>query len=100
MTTNTLVEFQVGLSGAESEASTWNIADNDRITIPHNRELYGITSNQPMRFRTEFSIHLINLRASWQSISIQELCKSIEQRGIHFRFSNIDSLSHLAESIQ
>jgi len=50
MTTDQRVQFQVRLSDAETEATTWGIADTDHIVSPLEREIYGITSNEQMRF--------------------------------------------------
>jgi hypothetical protein len=56
-------EFQVHLSNAETEATTWSIPHTDRIVSQLDRAIYGITSNEEMRFKKEFSIHLIEFEA-------------------------------------
>ena len=50
MTTNKHVQFQVCLSDAEIEATTWSVADMDRVVNQLKREIYGITSTGQMRF--------------------------------------------------
>jgi len=59
MTADKRVEFQVRLSDAETEATTWSLADIDRIVSQLEREIDGITSNEQMRSKQELSIHLI-----------------------------------------
>jgi len=93
------VEFQVPLSNAETEATTWSVADIDHIVSQLEREIYCITSNEQMRFKQELSIRLIQFEAWWQAISVQELWKTIEQRVIHFGYPKMHLLSHISESI-
>jgi len=78
MTTNKRLQFQIRLSDAETEATTWSLADTERVTNQLEREIYGITWNAQKRFKTEFSIHLIEFEAWWETIGIQALRKSIE----------------------
>jgi hypothetical protein len=94
------VEFQVRLSDAETEATTWSIVDMDRIVRQLEREIYGITSNEQMRFKKEFSIRLIEFEPWWQAIGVQELRKTIEQRVIHSGHPMIHLVSHISESIR
>jgi hypothetical protein len=59
MTTDKREQFQVCPSDPETEATTWSITDTDRIVCQLEREIYGITSNEQMLFKNEFSIRLI-----------------------------------------
>jgi hypothetical protein len=77
MTANKHLEFQVRLSHAGTEATTWNMADTDRIVSQLESGIYGITSNDQMQLEKEFSISLIEFEAWWQTISIQELWKPL-----------------------
>ena len=78
MTADKHVEFLVRLSNAETEATIWSIADTDSIVSQLEREIYGMSSNQQMRFKTKSSIRLIKIQARWQAISVQELRKPVE----------------------
>jgi len=100
MTADKCVEFQVRLSDVETEATTWSMADTDRIVSQLEREIYGITSNEQMRFKKEFSIHLIEFEAWWQPIGVQELLKTIEQRVIHFGYPKMYLVSQISGSIR
>jgi len=51
MTADKRVEFQVCLFSAETEATTWSIADMDYIANQLEREIYGITSNEQMQVK-------------------------------------------------
>jgi len=64
MTAPKHVEFQVRLSDAETEATTWSIADMHCIVSQLEREIYGITSNEQMRFKMELSVRLIEFEDS------------------------------------
>ena len=70
MTATKRVEIQVCLSDSETEATTWSIADRDCIVSQLEREMYGITSKEQMRFKKEFSIRLIEFEAWWQVIGV------------------------------
>ena len=70
MTADKRVQFQVCLSDGEIEATTWSIADTDRVVNQLEREIYGITLKAPMRFRKEFSICLVEFEAWWQAIGV------------------------------
>jgi len=59
MTANERVEFQVGLSNAETTATTLNIADAVRNENQVEREIDGITSDEQKQLRKELSIRLI-----------------------------------------
>jgi hypothetical protein len=63
MTPDRRLRFQIRLSYAETEATTWSMADTERVTNQLERESYGITSNEQKRFKTEFSIRLIVFEA-------------------------------------
>jgi len=99
MTTDKRVEFQVRLSDAKTEATTWSIADMDPIVSQLEREIYSITSNEQMRLKKELSICLIEFEAWWQGIGVQELWKTIELRVIHFGYPKMHPVSHVSESI-
>jgi len=99
ITTNQCVEYQVRLSGDETEATTWSITDTDRIVSQLDWEIYGITSNEQMRFNKELSICLIDFEAWCQAIGVQELCKSIEHRVIYFRYPEINLRGHRSQTI-
>ena len=100
MTADKRLQFQIRLSDAETGATTWSLADMERVTIQLEREIYGITSNEQKRFKKEFSIRLIEFEAWWETIGIQALRKSIEQRVIHFGYPKMHLVSHISESIR
>jgi len=93
-------QFQIRLSEAETEATTWSLADTEHVTNQLEREIYGITSNEQKRFKTEFSIRRIEIEAWWETISIQALRNTIEQRVIHFGYPKMHLVSHISESIR
>jgi len=99
MITDKHVQFQVCLSNAEIEATTWSIANTDRVMNQLKREIYSITSKDRMWFTKEFSIHSVQFEAWWQKIGVQELRKTIEQRVIHFGYLKMHFVSHISESI-
>jgi len=100
MTANKRVQCQVCLSAAEIETTAWSIADTDRFVNQLEREIYGITSKDKMRFTTEFSIRLVKFEASWQAISVQELRKTIEHHVIHFGYRKMHLVSHISLAIR
>ena len=63
MTADKRVQFQISLSDAEIEATTWSIADADRVVNQLERLIYGITSKDQMQFTKEFSIRLVEFEA-------------------------------------
>jgi hypothetical protein len=71
MTADNHVEFHVHLSNAETEATTWSMADTDRIVSQLAREMSGITSNKHMQFQNKPSIGLIKFKAWRKAISVQ-----------------------------
>jgi len=99
MTADKRLQFQICQSSAETEATTWSLADRERVTNQLEREIYGITSNEQKRFNMEFSIHMIESEAWWETIGIQALRKSIEQHVIHFGYPKRYPVSHISESI-
>jgi len=87
MTTDKRLQFQIRLSDAEAEATTWSLAGTARVTNQLEREMYGITSNEQKQFKMEFSIRLIEFDAWWETIGIQALRKTIEQCVIYFWYT-------------
>jgi len=63
MTANKHVEIQLDSFDAETEATTWSIADRDCIVYQLEREINAITWIDQMRFKNEFTIHLIQFNA-------------------------------------
>jgi len=59
-----------------------------------------MTSNEQKRFKTEFSIRLIEFESVWETISIQALRKTIEQCVIHFGYAKMHVVSHISEPIR
>jgi len=100
MTADKRLQFQIRLSDAETDATTWSLADTERVTNQMGREIYGITSNEQKRFKKEFSIRMIEFEAWWETIGIQALRKTIEQRVIHLGYPKMHLLSHISESIR
>jgi len=94
------VEYQVCLSDAETEATTWSIADMDHIVNQLESESYRITSNEQIQLKMAFSIGLNEYEAWWMAIGIGELQKTIEQHVIHFGYPMMHLVSHIAESIR
>jgi len=99
MSTDKRLGFHIHLSDAETEAKTWSWADSECVTNQLEREIYGITSNEQMRFKREFSPCWTKFEAWWETIGIQALQKTIEQRVIHFRYPKIHLVSHIVEAI-
>jgi hypothetical protein len=67
------VQFQVCLYDAEIEATTWSIADMDRIVNQLDRLIYGITSADPGLLMNQLSIRFVMYKAWWQAIGVQKL---------------------------
>ena len=99
MTTDKRVQFQIRLSDAETEATTWSMADTERVTNQLEREIYGITSNEQKGVKMQFTIRMIEFEAWWETFGIQALQKTIEQRVIHFGYPRMHLVSHISESI-
>jgi len=100
ITADKRLQFQVRLSDAETEATTWSLAYMERVTNQLEREIYGITSNEQEQFKTEFSIRLIEFEAWREIIGIEALQKTIEQHVIHFGYPKMHLVSHISESIR
>jgi hypothetical protein len=64
MTANKQPQFPIPISNGETEATTWLMADTERVTDQLEREIYGITSNEHKRCKHELSICLIEFEAS------------------------------------
>ena len=94
------VQFQVCLFDAEIEATIGSSGATHRVVNQVEREIYGITSKNQMRFTKEFPIHLVEFGAWWQAIGVQELWKTIQQHVIHFRYPKMHLVSYISESIR
>jgi len=57
------LQFQIDLSDAGIDVTTWSLADTECVSIQLESEIYGITSNEQKRFKKEFSIRMIGLEA-------------------------------------
>jgi len=90
----------MGVSPAETEATTWHMDEMERITNQLERVIYGITLNEQKRIKKECSIHLIEFEASWETIGIQALQQTIEQLEISFGYPKMHLVSHISDSIQ
>ena len=99
MTTDKGVNVRIHVSNVETAATTWSLADTERITNQLEREIYCITSNQQKQFKKEFSIHWIEFQAWWEAISIQAVRNTIDQRAIHFGYPRMHLVGHVSESI-
>jgi len=75
---NKRVEFQVGLSDAETAATNCSITDTNHIASQLEREIYGIALNEQMHFKKELCICLIKFEACRKAISMQQFWKTIE----------------------
>jgi len=99
MTTEKGVEIQIRLSDAETEATTWYIADTDRIVSQLDRQSDGIPLNEQMKLEKEQSIRTIEFTAWWQAVGVQELWETIKQGVIHIGYATMHLISHISESI-
>ena len=99
MTADEPVQFQVCLSGAEIQATTWSITDMDRIVNQLHRAIYGIPSKDQMRHTKGFSLCVVVIKDWCQAIGNLELWKTIEQHVIKFRYSTMHHLRQISESI-
>jgi hypothetical protein len=68
------------------------LADTECVAIPLEREISGITSNEQKWFKMEFSIHMIEFKAWWETIDIQALRKTIEQHVINFGYPRMHAI--------
>jgi hypothetical protein len=100
MTADKRLRFHIRRFNTETEATTWSVGSMERVTIHLGREIYGITSIEQMRFKTDISICMIEFYAWLESIGIHVLQKTIEQRIIHFGYPKMHLLSHTSESIR
>jgi hypothetical protein len=78
MTYEKRLQFQICISDAEIKATTWTLADMERIIRKLERVIYGITLNEQRLLKKEFSLCLIEFDAWRQTIGIQALRKTIE----------------------
>ena len=99
MTADKHVKFQVHPSDGETEATTWSIADMDRITNELKREIHGITSNEKKWFNKELSICLIKFEAWWMALCVLEIQTTINQHVIHLGHSRVHLVTHTSQSI-
>jgi hypothetical protein len=100
MTAGKRLRFDIRRFNAETDATTWSVGSMERVTIQLGREIYGITSIEQMRFKTDISIRMIDFYAGLESIGIHALRKRIEQRINHFGYPKMHLLSHTSESIR
>jgi len=99
MTAYKRLQFQIRRSNAATEATSWSLADMERVTAQLEREIYGIILNEQKRFKKEFSIRLIEFEPWWASIGIQALRRAIEQGVIHFGHPKMHLVNPISESI-
>ena len=99
MTADKWLEFQNRLWHAETEATTWSLANPECVTNQLEKEIYGFTWNEQKRFNKESSICLIEFQAWWETIAIQVLRKTIGQHIMHFGYPEMHLVSHISETI-
>jgi hypothetical protein len=75
------------------------LVDTEHVTNQLERDIHGITSNEQKWITQDFSIHLIKLEAWLETIGIQLLWNTIQQRVIHFGYPTMHVVSHVLESI-
>jgi len=100
ITIDNQLQFQIRLSDAETDSTTWSLADPGHVTIQLEKEIYIITLNEQKQFKKEFSIRFIEFEAWWETIGIQALRKTIEQCVIHFRYGKVHLVINISESIR
>jgi hypothetical protein len=100
MTANMRLQFRITLSTGETDATTWSLADSERVTNLLESELCGITSNEHERFNRDFSICMIQFEAWWDTMESQVHQKTIEQRLKHCGYPKMHLVSHISESIR
>jgi len=100
MTADMQLQFQNCLSNADTEATTWSLADTAHVTNQLEREIYGITLNEQKWLEKEFSIRLLEFEAWSETIGIQVLRNTIEPHIIQFGYPNMHLVSHISESIR
>ena len=100
MTADNRLQFPIRISDAATQAMTSSLADTERVTIQLEREIYGITLNVQRGFEKESSIRMIEFEVWCETIGIQELRETIEQRIIHFGYPTMHLPSQISESIR
>jgi len=100
MTTDEQLQFQIRLSNLETEAMTWSFPDMECVTIQHEREIYGIPSNEQKRVKKDFFIQLIDFEGCCETINIEVLRNTIQQHMIHFGYPKIHLWNDVSESIR
>jgi len=98
MTANKRLQCQIRLPNADTQATTWSLADTERVTIQLETEIVGITLNEQKRFKKVFSFRMIEFKAWWETINVQSLRKTIEQCVIHFGYPKMHLVSHISGS--
>jgi len=90
------LQFQIRLSDAGTAATTWRLADMQRVSNQVETEIYGISSNEQKQCKKKLSIRLIEFEAWWKAHGIQALRKTIEQCVIHSRYPKMHQVSHIS----
>jgi hypothetical protein len=93
------VDFQICLSNAETEATTWSNTEIDHVMSQQQRVIYDIILNEQMQRKKNLPIWLVKLQAWWQAIGSQELRKPIIPSVIHFGYSMFHLASHVSHFI-
>jgi hypothetical protein len=97
MTSDKRLQLHVRLSDAETYAMTRSLADTDWVTTQLEREIYDMTWNEQKRCKKELSIRLIEFDDWWETIIIQGLPKTIQQRVKHFGYRQIHLMSNISQ---
>jgi len=100
MTADKRLQFEICLSEAETEATTWSLADPEPVKNQLEREIHSITSNGQMQYMKEFSFRSMEFEPWWEKIGIQVPSKAIEQHIIYFGYPKMHVVSHLSELIR
>jgi len=99
MVPNKHVEYQIHLSNAETEATSWSITDMHYITEYLVRERSSITSNIPKQFKNEWSIFSIQIEASRKCIIIYMLWEAVYPQAIYFSYPMTHLVNNISDSI-
>jgi len=99
MTTDQYIQWQICIFIAETDATSWSLSDIVWFTGLWESEIFSTTVNWEKLFRKELSICLIEIKASWKAISIQQLLKAIETCISHCRYPYTHSVTNLFLSI-
>jgi len=99
VTIDKCVQFQICLFVAETEATSWSLADIECFTGQHGRDIYGTTLNGEKQFRKKLSVCLIELEAWSKTISILVLLQVIKKCIIHFGYPCMHLVTHIFMSI-